>query len=281
MRSKTFKAGDNLLDAYFRQIKVFPLLSFDEELELSRKIQEGSEKAVHKLVNSNLRLVVKIAAMYHLHGISIMDIIQEGNIGLMHAARKFDYRRNVRFCTYACWWIRQFISRYISNTKRLVRLPQRKEETLRRIQHAYNSLSQNLMHMPKNTDIAKELGISVQDVDSYFNIASDSLPYEYTTDDTSCSVDLHEDYTYCPERDFMKKASRDNTMHILNKLMDRERRIISYRYQLNGCEYFTLREIGDKMNISPETVRQIERRALRKIRGHVDNLKEYLYVEAI
>jgi len=281
MRNKTLKSGDNTLDAYFRQIKVFPLLSFEEELELSKKIQEGSGEAVHKLVNSNLRLVVKIAAMYHPNGVSIMDIIQEGNIGLLYAAKKFDFRRNVRFCTYACWWIRQFITRYISNTKRLVRLPQRKEETLRRIQHAYHFLSQSLMHQPKNTDIAKELGMPVKDVDSYFNIASDSLSYEYNNDDLSSSVDLHEDYTYCPERDLMKKASRDNTMRFLNKLMDRERRILSYRYQLNGSEHFTLREIGDKMNISPETVRQIERRALRKIRSHADELKECLYVEAI
>jgi len=281
MRNKTSKSGDNLLDSYFKQIKVYPLLSFEEELELSRKIQEGSNEALHKLVNSNLRLVVKIAAMYHSHGASIMDIIQEGNIGLLHAAKKFDYRRNVRFCTYACWWIRQFISRFISNTKRLVKLPQRKEEILRKIQHAYHFLSQSLMHQPKNSDIAKELGISVQDVDSYFNVASDSLPFEYITDDSAGSVDLHEDYTYCPERDLMKKASMDNTMRLLNKLMDREKRIISYRYELNGCERFTLREIGDKMNISPETVRQIERRALRKIRCHADEIKEYLYVEAI
>ncbi|MCL2196080.1 MAG: RNA polymerase sigma factor RpoD/SigA [Treponema sp.] len=281
MRNKTLKSGDNLLDAYFKQIKVFPLLSFEEELELSRKIQEGSNDALHKLVNSNLRLVVKIAAMYNSCGISIMDIIQEGNIGLLHAAKKFDYRRNVRFCTYACWWIRQFISRYISNTKRLVRLPQRKEETLRKIQHAYHFLSQSLMHQPKNTDIAKELGISVQDVDSFFSIASDTLLYEYANDDSSCAVDIYEDYTYCPERDLMRKASKDDTMRLLNKLVDREKRIISYRFQLNGCEHFTLREIGDKFDISPETVRQIERRALRKIRCHADELKECLYVEAI
>ncbi|MCL2210881.1 MAG: RNA polymerase sigma factor RpoD/SigA [Treponema sp.] len=281
MRNKTSKSGDSLLDTYFKQIKVFPLLTFDEELELSRQVQEGSEDAAQKLVNSNLRLVVKIAAMYHSRDVSLMDIIQEGNIGLMHAAKKYDYRKNVRFCTYACWWIRQFISRYISNSKHLIRLPQRKEETLRKIRHTYHLLSQSMMHQPKSADIAKELGISVQDVDSYFNIASESLPYEYAADDTASSVDLHEDYTYCPERDFMKKASRDNTLRLLNKLMDREKRIISYRYQLNGCEYFTLREIGVKMNISPETVRQIERRALRKIRCHADDLKEYLYVEAI
>jgi len=281
MRNKTAKSGDSMLDAYFRQIKVFPLLTFEEELELSKEIQKGNNEAVNKLVNANLRLVVKIAAMYHFNSVSIMDIIQEGNIGLMHAAKKYDYRKNVRFCTYACWWIRQFINRYISNTKRLVRLPQRKEETLRKIQHTYHFLSQSLMHQPKNADIAKELGISVQDVDSYFNIASDTLSLEYNNEDTSCAVDIHEDYTYCPERDLMKKASRDNTVRLLNKLKERERRIISYRFELNGCEYFTLREIGDKMNISPETVRQIERRALRKIRSHADELKECIYVEAI
>ncbi|MCL2759238.1 MAG: RNA polymerase sigma factor RpoD/SigA [Treponema sp.] len=283
MNKKPVKSSDNLLDTYFKQIKVFPLLSFDDELDLSRKIQGGNTDALHTMVNSNLRLVIKIAAMYNVPGISLLDIIQEGNIGLIQAAKKYDYRKNVRFCTYASWWIRQFISRYITNRRRLVRLPQRKEETIRKIQRAYHVLCQTMMQQPNNTDIAKELGIPVNDVDSFVNLAADSVSFEQTVfdDDSIGAVDFHEDYTYCPERNFMKKASLDGTKRILNKLMDREKRVINYRYQLNGCERHTLREIGDKLEISPETVRQIERRALKKIRSHVTELKEYLYVEAI
>lgn len=282
MQKKATKTNDNLLDTYFRQIKMFPLLSFEEELALSRKIQAGNNDALHRLVNSNLRLVVKIAGVFNVPGFPILDMIQEGNIGLIHAAKKYDYEKNVRFCTYASWWIRQFISRSIANKRRLVRLPQRKEETLRRIQHTYHTLCQSLMQQPKNSDIAKELGLSVQEVDSFINIAADSLSFEqYTNEEKTYAVDIHEDYTYSPERNLMKQASRDNAMRILNKLKDREKHVLSYRFQLNGCEPHTLREIGDKFDISPETVRQIERRALKKISVHAKELKECLYVEAI
>jgi len=212
-----------------------------------------------------------------------MDMIQEGNIGLLNAAKKYDYRKNVRFSTYSNWWIKQFISRYISSRRYLVRLPQRKEETLRRIQRTYNILCQNLMHKPKNSDIAKELGISVQTVDLYSGFAADSMSFDQTNndDDTISVVDIHEDYTYNPERDLMKKASRDNALRIFNKLKAKEKHVISHRYQLNGCERCTLREIGDSLDLSPETVRQIERKALRKIRNHAKELKECLYVEAM
>ncbi|MCL2181421.1 MAG: RNA polymerase sigma factor RpoD/SigA [Treponema sp.] len=283
MQKKTSKPREELLDTYYKQIKVFPLLSFEDELELSRKIQNGDTDALHKMVNSNLRLVIKIAGMFNVPDIPLMDIIQEGNIGLIHAAQKYDYRKNVRFCTYASWWIRQFISRFISNKRRLVRLPQRKEETLKKIQRAYHVLCQTLMHQPGNADIAKELGLSAKDVDSYINMAADIVPFDQICfeDDTVSAMDVHEDYTYSPERNLMKQASRDGTMRILNKLKDQEKRIISYRYQLNGNKRYTLREIGDKLDLSPETVRQIEMRALRKIRCHAEELRDYVYVEAI
>jgi RNA polymerase primary sigma factor len=283
MQKKAVKPSDNLLETYFRQIKVYPLLSFEEELELSKRIQNGDNEALNKLVNSNLRLVAKIAGLFSMPDVPILDIIQEGNIGLIHAARKFDYRKNLRFCTYASWWIRQFISRYISNKRRMVRLPQRKEETLRKIQSVYHVLCQTLMHQPQNEDIAKELGIPLRDVDSIINMAADSLPFEHHVynDETICTMDVHEDYTYSPELSLMKQVSYDGTMRILDTLKDKERRILSYRYQLNGCERYTLREIGDKMDISPETVRQIEMRALKKIRRQAKELKECLYVEAI
>jgi len=283
MQKKTAKSDDDLLDTYFRQIRDYPLLTFEDELALSRQIQEGNVEALHKLVNSNLRLVIKIAGLYGKKKASILDIIQEGNLGLIHAAEKYDYRKNVRFCTYASWWIRQFINRFLSNKSRMVRLPSRKEDALRKIQYTYHVLCQTLMHQPGNSDIAKELGISVQDVDSIVNMASGTAALEqYQPDDeTANAIDIHEDYTYCPERTFMKKVSLDNTIRILNKLKDREKNVLTYRYQLNGCERHTLREIGDKFDISPETVRQIELRALRKIRRHASEIRDGMYVEAI
>jgi len=282
MQKKIDKSTDDLLDTYFKQIKIFPLLSFDEELALSKQIHDGNKDALHKLVNSNLRLVVKIAGMFNVNGISILDMIQEGNIGLMHAAEKYDFNKNVRFCTYASWWIRQFISRYISNRRRLVRLPQRKEETLRRIQRTYHILCQNMMHQPKNCDIAKALGIPVKDVDNFLNLGADYYSFDQNANDDAVSaMDIHEDYTYSPELNFMKQAEQEDTMLFLNILKDREKRILSYRFQLNGCERHTLREIGDKFDISPETVRQIEKRALRKIRNRASELRDRLSVQAI
>jgi RNA polymerase primary sigma factor len=283
MQKKESRSNDNLLETYFKQIKAFPLLSFEDELELSKQIQEGNTSALHKLVNSNLRLVVRIAGIFNKHNIPILDIIQEGNLGLIHAAEKYDYRKNVRFCTYASWWIRQFISRFIANKRRIVRLPTRKEEALRKIQSTYHVLCQTLMHQPGNSEIAKELGIPVKDVDFIVNLAAASLSYESNSrdDDSSGVLDIHEDYTYSPERNFMKQFAHDSTMDVLDNLKDREKHILSYRYQLNGCERRTLREIGDKFDISPETVRQIEMRALKKIRNHANELRECMYVEAI
>jgi len=283
MQKRTSKSGDDLLETYFKQIKIYPLLTFEDELTLSEQIHKGSTEALHKMVNSNLRLVVKIAGLFNKYDIPLLDIIQEGNLGLIHAAEKFDYRKNVRFCTYASWWIRQFITRYISSKNRIVRLPIRKEEMLHKIQRTYHVLSQTLMHQPGNSDIAKELGIPVRDVDNIINMASSlqSFDQKSSEDETAHTVDIYEDYTYNPERNLMKQCSRDGTLRILNKLKDKEKHILIYRYQLNGCERRTLREIGDKFDISPETVRQIEMRALRKIRGHADELRDCVYVEAI
>ena len=138
------------------------------------------------------------------------------------------------------------------------------------------------MRQPTSSDIAKKIGISVSEIDSYINMSADSLYLDQSiNDENACTMDIHEDYTYSPERNLLKKSSRDNAQRILGKLMDREKHILNYRYQLNGCERHTLRQIGDKLNISPETVRQIERRALRKMRRHADELRECLYVEAM
>jgi RNA polymerase primary sigma factor len=283
MNKKQYKENDEVYEAYLRQVKSIPLLSFEEELELSRQIQKGDKDALHKLVKANLRLVIKIAATFNVYDISFLDIVQEGNMGLIHAAEKYDHRKNVRFCTYASWWVRQFINRYITKKRRIVRLPMKKEETLRKIQKAYHVLCQTLMHQPNNTEIAKELGFPVQEVDSVINMTVGQLSIDPSNVDIDFSgmMDSHIDYTYCPEKALMRQYSKDGTMRVLNKLKDKEKRIISYRYQLNGCEHRTLREIGDKLHISPETVRQIEIRALNKIRLNARELKECVYEESV
>jgi RNA polymerase primary sigma factor len=282
MARRTESTADDSLEIYFKQVRQFPLLNFEEELVLSKQAQAGNIEALHKLINSNLRLVIRIAKLYNAFDVSFMDLIQEGNMGLMHAAEKYDHKKNVRFCTYASWWIRQFIARYLANKRRMIRLPHRKEEMLRKIQRTYHTLSQSLMHQPGSRDIAEELGISTQDVDFIINMTASPLPLEMTgSEESNSAVELREDYTYSPERVLLRKASSAGALNILSKLKDREQRVISYRYQLNGCAHHTLREIGDKLGISPETVRQIEIRALQKIRSHADELRENIYTEAM
>ncbi|MCL2044184.1 MAG: RNA polymerase sigma factor RpoD/SigA [Treponema sp.] len=275
--------NEEVLQIYFSQIKSYPLLSFDEEIELSRLVQQGDKNALHKLIRSNLRLVVKIARSYITKDVPFMDLIQEGNMGLMHAAEKYNHAKNVRFCTYAGWWIRQFIIRYLTNKRRIVRLPHRKEEILRKIQHTYHSLSQTLMHQPSNADIASELGIPIQDINYIINMSSGplSLELDSSKEDSITAVKAHEDYTYNPERALFRNYYREGTRRFLEKLKEREKQVLTYRFQLEDGKPYTLKEIGDKMDLSPETVRQIEMKAMAKMRSHAGEMKKYGMLEAI
>jgi RNA polymerase primary sigma factor len=274
---------DDPLQMYFNQIKSIPLLSFEEELALSRKVQQGDKAARQKFITANLRLVVKIARGLIARDVAFMDLIQEGNLGLIHAVEKYDHIRNVRFSTYAGWWIRQYICRYLANKRRAIRLPHRKEEILKRIQRSYHILSQTLMHQPSTGEIAEELGISIEDIESILHITNGffSLDMDTGVHEHPSMMDLHEDYTYSPERAFMRQSTRDETLRFLDHLKEQERRILMYRYQLDGCEGHTLKKIGDKMGLSPETVRQIEIKALNKIRPHAEELRKYMFLEAI
>jgi RNA polymerase primary sigma factor len=275
------KGGNNgareggALQAYFNQVRTIPLLSFEEALELSRRIQHGDEEARQKLIRANLRLVIKIARSYAASGVPLMDIIQEGNLGLIRAAEKYDHARNIRFSTYAGWWIRQAISRYVANGQRPIRLPHRKEVMLHRIRRAAQSLSQSLARQPRTAEIAEYVGIPVKEAEQLIKAGDRvvSLELETGPDESLVIEDLHEDYTYNPERMFLRKNLRADTIRFLGMLKDREKRILMDRYQLGGARGHTLKAIGDRMGISPEAVRQIEKKALAKIRCHADELR--------
>jgi RNA polymerase primary sigma factor len=289
MLKKAVKSDDrliedeNTLQIYLNQIKRYPLLDFSDELQLAKLIKQGNTKAFHKLINSNLRLVVKIARPYVAKDVLFIDLIQEGNMGLLHAAEKYDPAKNVRFCTYAGWWIRQFVVRYLTNKRRLVRLPHRKEEILHKVQRTYHTLSQKLMHQPRTEDIAGELGISVKDIDSIINFSSGPLPLELSAyrEESSAAIEIHEDYTYSPERAVFRQYYREGTRYFLDKLKEKERQVLSYRYELEDGAPHTLKEIGTKLDISPETVRQIEMRALAKMRNHADDMRKLGFLEAM
>jgi RNA polymerase primary sigma factor len=270
---------EDVLKTYFDQIKSVPLLSFQEELDLSRRIAAGDELARQKLIEANLRLVVKIARCFIASDVSLLDLIQEGNLGLIRAAQKYNYQRNVRFSTYASWWIKQAISRSLANKRRSIRLPHRKEEALKKIQRAYNTLSQIYMRRPTTEEIAAEVGLPTVEIEYILTMANGMVSLDADTgdEDSSTFIDLLEDYTYSPDKDLMNDAIKRDTRRHLNKLMDRERRILMYRFQFFDGERYTLKRIGDEMGISPETVRQIEMRALRKFKEQAGELREYMY----
>ncbi len=271
------KNHDDALQSYFDQIKNNPLLSFEEEQELSKRIQAGDEEARKILVERNLRLVVKIARNYQTPDVAFLDLVQEGNIGLMKAAEKFDYRKKVRFSTYASWWIKQSITRSLSNKRRSIRLPHRKEDTLKKIQKTFMALNQKLMRKPSIEEVARELKIEKQEVLEILNISGTvvSLDTEINTD-AGTLHDVYEDNSYSPEREFMKKSMRDQTMVFLERLREKEKKILLYRFAFHGGKRYTLKRISDELGISPETVRQIEMRALKKLREQAVDLQDYV-----
>jgi RNA polymerase primary sigma factor len=276
-REMTTSFDDNL-HAYFSQIKKAKLLTFEEELALSKRIQAGDEEARNILIEANLRLVVRIAKSYITPEVSILDLIQEGNLGLMRAVSKYDYKKGVRFSTYASWWIKQSIVRALSNKRRVIRLPHRQEETLRKSNKVYNNLSQVLMREPTLVEIAEEIGLEEEEIASILNSSSSVASLDSTASDDSGSLhDVVEDLSYNPDKELMKKNLREDTLRFLQGLHEKERRILLYRFSFIGGRRYTLKKIGDELGISPETVRQIEIRALKKLRSFSDELKEYVY----
>jgi RNA polymerase primary sigma factor len=270
-------SSDDNLKSYFEQIKKAKLLTFEEELELSRRIQAGDESARKRLIESNLRLVVRIAKNYLTPEVSILDLIQEGNLGLMKAASKYDFRKQVRFSTYASWWIKQAIVRSLSNKKRVIRLPHRQEEKLRRISRTYNTLSQVLMREPTLQEIAEEIGLNEEEVASIVNSGTAVVSLDTTLSTESGSLhDVVEDSSFDPGRSLMAKTLQEDTMRLLGDLQEKERQILLYRFSFVSGKRYTLKKIGDELGISPETVRQIELRALKKLRSVSDELKEYV-----
>ncbi len=264
------------LQSYFDQIKRYPLLTAEEECELSQKIRAGSSEALQKMIHSNLRLVVRIARGYASDSQMVLDLIQEGSIGLMRAAEKFDYRKNVRFSTYASWWIRQAITRAITNKQRMIRLPHRKEYALRRILRTVQALEQKMMRTPDEYEIAAELDMDHEDVVEILGMADKMISLESNLrNESGTLMDVVEDYSYCPDKHLMQRVVEEETMRMLQGLLERERLIILSRFALNGEQRQTLKSIGERLGISPETVRQIEIRALRKLQKSAEQMREY------
>ena len=278
IRTSTSKAGQDGLNAYFERIKRTALLTAEQEVELSKRVQKGDASARDELIEANLRLVVKIAKGYLRPDVTLLDLIQEGNLGLLTAAGKFDYRKEVRFSTYASWWIKQSISRALSNKRRQIRLPHRKEDLLRKIQKAYTLLSQKLARKPSVEEVAEELGVPRGEVADMLTVSTATISLDSNiNEDNGTLHDLCEDYSYAPEPAAMEQSLKEQTLRILDRLREREREILMYRFALHGGKKYTLKKLSDQMGISPETVRQIELRALKKLRDQASELREFVY----
>jgi len=227
-------------------------------------------------VEANLRLVVKIARAFSTIDVPLIDLIQEGNLGLIRAAEKFDDRRMVRFSTYASWWIKQAITRSLVNSRRAIRLPHRKEELLKRIQRTQATLSQVFAREPTLVEVAAELGVEARAVETVLGMAGSLVPLEADGDEDSGGViDVYEDSTYSPDAELMKASIRAKTVEMLEVLLEREKKILMYRFEFFGGEKYTLKRIGAELGLSPETVRQIEKRAIRKLREEAEELATF------
>lgn len=268
----------NNLTAYLMQLGKDKLLTAEEEKGLSKRILKGDKKAREVLINANLRLVVKIAKGYLSNDMELIDLIQEGNLGLIKAADKFDFKKNVRFSTYASFWIKQSIARALSNKSRMIRLPHRKEEKLRKITRAQNKLSKDFGRTPDVLELAVETRLEEDEIDRILKLPDKVLSIESTHDETNYSLkNVVEDPKYNPDYLVMRNYLREKTQEMLKILTEKEKKVLLMRYSFFSGEKNTLKDIGQKLSISPETVRQIEMRALKKIRDHFSHLKEFIW----
>lgn len=254
---------------YLKEIGKISLLSFDEEIELAKRIENGELIAKKKLIESNLRLVVSIAKKYTGHSLSFLDLVQEGNVGLIRAVEKYDYRRGFRFSTYASWWIRQAVTRALADQSRVIRVPVHMVESINKIQRAERHLYQKLGRPATHEEIAKELGLPVKKIREYLKVSQEPISLETPlgTDKDNRLGDFVEDKrAISPEEKVVDLHFKDQLYEVLNNLTDREREILLLRFGLENIRPHTLEEVGKIFNVTRERIRQIEAKAIKRLR---------------
>ncbi|NIR44124.1 MAG: RNA polymerase sigma factor RpoD/SigA [Gemmatimonadetes bacterium] len=262
------------LDQYLREISAYPLIDRDEEAVLARKIRRGDRTALEKLVNSNLRFVVSIAKKYQNQGVALADLINEGNLGLIRAAEKFDETRGVKFISYAVWWIRQAILQALAEQSRIVRVPLNRAGELHRIGKRSSALVQELGREPTVGELAEGLEVEPDELYKTMSIAMAhlSLDAPLVPGEDNKLLDYLPDEKTGPEQEAFDKALKNNVEAALSTLKPREAKILRLYYGLDGEEAMTLEEIGQQLGVTRERVRQIKERALARLR-HVSRAR--------
>ena len=254
---------------YLKEIGKIPLLTSEEEMEVAKRLAEGDEAAHNTMVEANLRLVVSIAKRYVGRGLPLLDLIQEGNLGLIKAVGKFDYTKGYKFSTYATWWIRQAISRAIADHARTIRIPVHMVETINRVSRASHELVQDLGRDPTSSEIAKRLHISTEKVEEIMRVAQEPISLETPVgeEDDSHLGDFIQDEDASEPADAATYAMlREQLAGVLKTLTPREEKVLCLRYGLVDGRMHTLEEVGDEFQVTRERIRQIEAKALRKLR---------------
>jgi len=275
--------ADDSVRLYLREIGKIPLLSAEEELELAQRVVQGDKIAKDKMAEANMRLVVSIAKRYVGRGLDLLDLIQEGNTGLLRAVEKFDPDKGFKFSTYATWWIRQAITRAIADQARTIRIPVHMVETINKLLRTQRRLTQELNREPTNEEIAAAMEIEVDKVEHIMKIKQDisSLDASIRDDEEeSVLADFIEDEdTISPEESATNQLLKEQVKGMLGALTEREQKILKLRFGLEDGKQHTLEEVGQEFSVTRERIRQIEAKALAKLRKHKDAKKLHDYIK--
>ncbi|MEI8283910.1 MAG: RNA polymerase sigma factor RpoD/SigA [bacterium] len=264
-----FEDTDTGFQLYLRQIGEYPLITVEEEVILAARIKKGDQEARHKMVRSNLRLVVKIARDYSNFGLPLLDLISEGNIGLMKAVERFDPQKGGKLSTYGAWWITQSIKRALANQSKTIRLPVHLVDKIAKLRRVSNQLTEELGREPSDLELAEEVGMAEAKVAALKSAAirPTSLDQPISDDDSTALGDIiGDDQAFDPYEILRDKDLRDEVGDLLDVLDDRERKIINSRFGLDGQKSKTLEEVGVKFGVTRERIRQLQNIALRKLR---------------
>ena len=278
--SKDMSVNDNVR-MYLKEIGKISLLSLEEEQELSKRVAEGDEQAKRILAESNLRLVVSIAKRYVGRGLLFLDLIQEGNIGLMKAVEKFDYGKGYKFSTYATWWIRQAITRALADQARTIRVPVHMVETINKMARIERQMTLELNREPTDAELSKKMGLSVEKIAEIRKISQDPVSLETPIgeeDDSHLGDFLADERTMSPEEYATYEILKDELRQVLDTLTVREKEVLELRFGLFDGSSHTLEEVGKQFKVTRERIRQIEAKALRKLRhpSRAKKLKDFL-----